>query len=129
MSMTASLQARSANIRLIDCRNSCLGHGRFAFDREENVRIRSDRTPGYLRDAAAKKLKIVQNIIRARDRIGLTQEEVSLRLGKSKNFMSKVEGLKRTVKAWELYDIADALETDARDLIGSPSRRELKAKE
>lgn len=82
-----------------------------------------------MRDAAAKKLKIVQNIIRARDRLGLTQEEVSLRLGKSKNFMSKVEGLKRTVKAWELYDIADALETDPRDLVGPPSRRERKAKE
>lgn len=81
-----------------------------------------------MRDVAAKKLKIVQNIVLARQRAGLSQSEVSERLGKSTNFMSKVESLKRTVQAWELYDMADALETDPRDLVGPPSRRERKAK-
>lgn len=81
-----------------------------------------------MRDVAAKKLKIVQNIVLARKRAGLSQAEVSERLGKSTNFMSKVESLKRTVQAWELYDMADALETDPRDLVGPPSRREHKAK-
>ena len=73
-----------------------------------------------MRDEAAKKLKIVQNIIRARERAGLSQAEASERLGKSKNFMSKVESLKRTVKAWELYDLAAAFNSDPRDLVEPP---------
>jgi hypothetical protein len=31
--------------------------------------------------------------------------------------MSKVESLKRTVKAWELYDFAVTFNTDPRDLV------------
>lgn len=73
-----------------------------------------------MRNSAEKKLRIIQAIVNARKKAGLSKMEASARMGMSPNFMAKVESAKRDVKAWELYDIADALGVDPRDLLGRP---------
>lgn len=76
-----------------------------------------------MRSSAEKKLRIIQAIVAARKKAGLTQMEVSARMGMAPNFMAKVESAKRNIKAWELYDIGDALGVDPRDLLGQPRRK------
>lgn len=71
-----------------------------------------------MQNSAEKKLRIVRNIIAARTKARVTQGEASRRCGKSENFFTKIESLKRDVKGWELYDIATAVETTAWDLLG-----------
>jgi transcriptional regulator with XRE-family HTH domain len=75
-----------------------------------------------MRRSTEKQSRITEAIISARKKAGLSQMQVSAQLGMPPNFMSKVESGKRDVRAWELYDLADVLGVDPRDLLGPPRR-------
>lgn len=81
-----------------------------------------------MRRSTEKQLRIIQAITSARTEAGLSKMELSARLGMAPNFMTKVESAKREVKAWELYDIAEAIGVDARDLLG-PARKPRRGKD
>lgn len=58
-------------------------------------------------------------LARLRRESGLTQVELATRLGVPQSYVSKVETGERSLRAYELFDYADALSIDAHSLVSS----------
>lgn len=73
--------------------------------------------PKTLRTARHRRL--VELLVEARERSGLTQSELAARLGRYQSVVAAIEGGGRRVDVVEFLDIADALEIDASAVIGA----------
>jgi transcriptional regulator with XRE-family HTH domain len=62
-------------------------------------------------------------LVAAREKAGLTQQQLADRLGKPQSFISKYEGGERRIDVIEFIQIADALNMDA-----SRAIRDIRAK-
>jgi transcriptional regulator with XRE-family HTH domain len=62
-------------------------------------------------------------LVAAREKVGMTQQQLADRLGKPQSFISKYEGGERRIDVIEFIAIADALEMDA-----SRAIRDIRAK-
>jgi transcriptional regulator with XRE-family HTH domain len=67
----------------------------------------------------ARHLKLIELLVQARERSGLTQTELASRLGRYQSVIATIEGGGRRVDVVELLDIADALGIDAIDLVAA----------
>lgn len=67
--------------------------------------------PKTLRSARHRKL--IELLVEARERSGLTQSELASRLGRYQSVVAAIEGGGRRVDLVEFLEIADALEIDA----------------
>jgi transcriptional regulator with XRE-family HTH domain len=67
--------------------------------------LKSLRSPAHLR--------FLELLIAARDKAGLTQQQLADRLGKPQSFISKYEGGERRIDVIEFITIAEALDMDA----------------
>lgn len=67
--------------------------------------MKSLRSPAHVR--------LLQLLVAAREKAGLTQQQLATRLGKPQSFISKYEGGERRIDVIEFIAIADALEMDA----------------
>lgn len=65
----------------------------------------------------ARHLKLIELLVQARERSGLTQTELAARLGRYQSVIATIEGGGRRIDVVELLDIAEALEVDAIDLV------------
>lgn len=77
--------------------------------------MKSQRSPAHAR--------LLQLLVAAREKSGLTQQQLADRLGKPQSFISKYEGGGRRIDVIEFLAIAEALEMDA-----SRAIREVRAK-
>lgn len=77
--------------------------------------MKSLRSPAHVR--------LLEVLVAARQKAGLTQQQLADRLGKPQSFISKYEGGERRIDVIEFIAIADALEMDA-----SRAIRDVKAK-
>jgi transcriptional regulator with XRE-family HTH domain len=77
--------------------------------------LKSLRTPDHLR--------LTTSLVAAREKAGLTQQQLADRLGKPQSFVAKYEGGERRLDVIEFVAIAHALEFDAARMI-----REIAAK-
>lgn len=77
--------------------------------------MKSLRSPAHVR--------LLELLLAAREKAGLTQQQLADRLGKPQSFISKYEGGERRIDVIEFIAIADALEMDA-----SRAIREVRAK-
>ena len=77
--------------------------------------MKSLRSPAHIR--------LLELLLAAREKAGLTQQQLADRLGKPQSFISKYEGGERRIDVIEFIAIADALDMD-------PSRaiRDVRAK-
>jgi transcriptional regulator with XRE-family HTH domain len=66
---------------------------------------------------------LLELLVAAREKAGLTQQQLADRLGKPQSFISKYEGGERRIDVIEFIAIADALNMDA-----SRAIRDIKAK-
>lgn len=71
--------------------------------------------PKTLRSARHRRL--VELLVEARERAGLTQNDLAKRLGRYQSVVAAIEGGGRRVDLVEFLDIADALEIDTTRLI------------
>ncbi|MBM0104045.1 helix-turn-helix transcriptional regulator [Steroidobacter sp. S1-65] len=67
--------------------------------------MKSLRSPAHVR--------LLEVLLAAREKAGLTQQQLADRLGKPQSFISKYEGGERRIDVIEFIAIADALEMDA----------------
>lgn len=67
--------------------------------------MKSLRSPAHVR--------LLQLLVAAREKAGLTQQQLATRLGKPQSFISKYEGGERRIDVIEFIAIAEALEMDA----------------
>ena len=67
--------------------------------------MKSLRSPAHLR--------LLELLVAAREKAGLTQQQLADRLGKPQRFISQYEGGERRIDVIEFIAIADALEMDA----------------
>ncbi|WP_217705714.1 helix-turn-helix domain-containing protein [Peristeroidobacter soli] len=67
--------------------------------------MKSLRTPAHFR--------LLELLLAAREKAGLTQQQLADRLGKPQSFISKYEGGERRIDVIEFIAIADALNLDA----------------
>lgn len=67
--------------------------------------MKSLRSPAHVR--------LLELLLAAREKAGLTQQQLADRLGKPQSFISKYEGGERRIDVIEFIAIADALEMDA----------------
>lgn len=65
-----------------------------------------------------------QRIRDARERLGITQEELAARLKKSQNAISDYENGRRAIRITELPDLANALETPVAYFFGDDNPEE-----
>jgi transcriptional regulator with XRE-family HTH domain len=56
---------------------------------------------------------LLELLLAAREKAGLTQQQLADRLGKPQSFISKYEGGERRIDVIEFIAIADALDLDA----------------
>jgi len=56
---------------------------------------------------------LLELLVAAREKAGLTQQQLADRLGKPQSFISKYEGGERRIDVIEFIAIADALDMDA----------------
>ncbi len=70
----------------------------------------------------ARQRAIVAAIKQAREDAGLTQRQLSERLGRASNYMSKLERLQTRVSVVEFIEIAGACDVDPRDLFAKVLR-------
>jgi transcriptional regulator with XRE-family HTH domain len=56
---------------------------------------------------------LLELLLAAREKAGLTQQQLADRLGKPQSFISKYEGGERRIDVIEFIAIADALDMDA----------------
>lgn len=77
--------------------------------------MKSQRSPAHAR--------LLEVLVAAREKAGLTQQELADRLGKPQSFISKYEGGTRRIEVIEFIEISEALEMDA-----SRAIREVRAK-
>lgn len=78
-------------------------------------RARLDQVPGYTeaRKEAAVEFRLLRQLLEARKRAGLTQEEVALRMGTTRSAISRLEGSRRHLPALStLRRYADVLGCD-----------------
>ena len=68
-------------------------------------------------------VRLLELLVAAREKAGLTQQQLADRLGKPQSFISKYEGGERRIDVVEFVAIADALQMDA-----SRAIREIRAK-
>ena len=67
--------------------------------------MKSLRSPAHVR--------LLELLLAAREKAGLTQQQLADRLGKPQSFISKYEGGERRIDVIEFIAIADALDMDA----------------
>ncbi|MFC4310138.1 helix-turn-helix domain-containing protein [Steroidobacter flavus] len=67
--------------------------------------MKSLRSPAHVR--------LLELLLAAREKAGLTQQQLADRLGKPQSFISKYEGGERRIDVIEFIAIADALNMDA----------------
>jgi len=67
--------------------------------------------PKTLRSARHRRL--IEMLVEARERSGLTQSELASRLGRYQSVVAAIEGGGRRIDLVEFLEIADALEIDA----------------
>ena len=67
--------------------------------------MKSLRSPAHVR--------LLELLVAARVKAGLTQQQLADRLGKPQSFISKYEGGERRIDVIEFIAIADALDMDA----------------
>ena len=77
--------------------------------------MKSTRSPAHVR--------LLELLVAAREKAGMTQQELADRLRKPQSFISKYEGGGRRIDVIEFVAIADALDMDA-----SRAIREVRAK-
>jgi transcriptional regulator with XRE-family HTH domain len=77
--------------------------------------LKSLRSPAHVR--------LLELLLAAREKAGLTQQQLADRLGKPQSFISKYEGGERRIDVIEFIAIADALDMDA-----SRAIREIRSK-
>lgn len=77
--------------------------------------MKSLRSPAHVR--------LLELLLAAREKAGLTQQQLADRLGKPQSFISKYEGGERRIDVIEFIAIADALDMDA-----SRAIREIRSK-
>lgn len=77
--------------------------------------MKSLRSPAHVR--------LLQLLVTAREKAGLTQQQLADRLRKPQSFISKYEGGERRIDVIEFIAIAEALEMDA-----SRAIRDIRAK-
>lgn len=83
-------------------------------DREAE-RARAERLPGYsaAREEAAVEFRLLRQLLDARKRAGLTQEEVATRMGTTRSAISRLEGSRKHLPALTtLRRYADVLGCD-----------------
>jgi transcriptional regulator with XRE-family HTH domain len=68
-------------------------------------------------------VRLLELLLAAREKAGLTQQQLADRLGKPQSFISKYEGGERRIDVIEFIAIADALDMDA-----SRAIREIRSK-
>jgi len=62
--------------------------------------------------------ELFQNaLVEARQKIGLTQSEVALRLGRPQSFVSKYESGERRLDVVEFVEVCEALSTSPHDVL------------
>ncbi|KOX59595.1 XRE family transcriptional regulator [Streptomyces purpurogeneiscleroticus] len=71
--------------------------------------------PSTLRTARHRRL--IELLVEARERLGLTQTELGARLGRYQSVIAAIEGGGRRIDIVEFLAIADALEMDAAQVI------------
>ena len=67
--------------------------------------LKSQRSPAHAR--------LLELLVAAREKAGLTQQQLADRLGKPQSFISKYEGGERRIEIIEFIEISEALEMDA----------------
>lgn len=67
--------------------------------------MKSLRSPAHVR--------LLELLVAARQKAGLTQQQLAVRLGKPQSFISKYEGGERRIDVIEFIAIAEALDMDA----------------
>jgi transcriptional regulator with XRE-family HTH domain len=77
--------------------------------------LKSLRSPAHV--------QLLKLLVAAREKAGMTQQQLADRLGKPQSFISKYEGGERRIDVIEFIAIADALQMDA-----SRTIREVKGK-
>jgi transcriptional regulator with XRE-family HTH domain len=77
--------------------------------------LKSLRSPAHVR--------LLELLVAAREKAGMTQQQLADRLGKPQSFISKYEGGERRIDVIEFIAIADALQMDA-----SRAIRDIRAK-
>jgi DNA-binding XRE family transcriptional regulator len=78
-------------------------------------RARLDQVPGYseARQEAAVEFRLLRQLFEARQRAGLTQEEVAVRMGTTRSAISRLEGSRKHLPALStLRRYADVLGCD-----------------
>ncbi len=60
---------------------------------------------------------VVDALVAARKRSGLTQEEVARRIGRDQSFISLIENSQRRVDVLEFFALAHAMDADALGLL------------
>jgi DNA-binding XRE family transcriptional regulator len=78
-------------------------------------RARLDQVPGYsaARQEAAVEFRLLRQLLEARQRAGLTQEEVAVRMGTTRSAISRLEGSRKHIPALStLRRYADVLGCD-----------------
>lgn len=78
-------------------------------------RARLDQVPGYseARHEAAVEFRLLRQLLEARQRAGLTQEEVAVRMGTTRSAISRLEGSRKHLPALStLRRYADVLGCD-----------------
>ena len=81
----------------------------------KNERARVQQLPGYqeARQEAAIEFRLLRQLLEARKRAGLTQEEVALRMGTTRSAISRLEGTRKHLPALTtLRRYADVLGCD-----------------
>lgn len=66
--------------------------------------MKSLRSPAHVR--------LLELLVKAREKAGMTQQQLADRLGKPQSFVAKYEGGERRIDVIEFVAIADALEMD-----------------
>lgn len=77
------------------------------------------KDPGFAKEWAESELEytIARNIIRHRNRLGLTQSEVASRMHTKQNVVSRIENNSQNVTLKSLKSLAAALQTDVPSLM------------
>ena len=61
--------------------------------------------------------KLIEGLVAARHKAGLTQQQVADRLGKPQSYVAKIEGGERRLDILEFVDYAHALGRDPEELL------------
>ena len=65
---------------------------------------------------SSKEKRLIDNIKHPRQKISVTQEDLSFRIGKNSNYMGMVESYRRGISFKTLFKIADALKVKVSQL-------------